>query len=463
MQTLIHQGLAAFKALKYSLLVQNTGTEMRIATPYKHPNSGIYYFRRAVPIELRCKLNKTLIKESLGTRNPSVARRLFAIKQSECEQLFKLAHEGDTHMPDINVQNNRGDIAHNCKSETGTKLQELFDKYNQERQPSVKGLVESQKAISRFIGVYGEIVANDISGVMIRRFKELLIQTPSILSDRLRAQTLPIIISKIGSNYTGKTLSDSSINKHLSVISSVLEWGSNNSYFDENWHNPVRGKAIQRKCSQMDRMPFADTDLDKIFSSDIYTKQSRPRGGAGEAGYWIPIIALFTGMRLEEIGQLLVSDIKKEGDIWYFDVNDHNDKKLKNKSSVRVVPIHQTILDLGFIAYTHTTDGSRLFSLLKEDKYGKLTQNWSKWFGRHLPRLGINDPAKVFHSFRHLMKDSLRNSGVDEAISDAITGHSSSSIGRSYGQGYSLHILDKAIQSISINVINIKTNTPLKS
>ena len=92
-----------------------------------------------------------------------------------------------------------------------------------------------------------------------------------------------------------------------------------------------------------------------------------------------------------------------------------------------------------------------------------LTQNWSKWFGRHLPILGINDPAKVFHSFRHLMKDSLRNSGVDEAISDAITGHSSSSIGRSYGQGYSLHILDKAIQSISINVINIKTNTPLKS
>jgi len=456
MQTLIHQGLAAFKALKYSLLVQNTGTEMRIATPYKHPNSGIYYFRRAVPIELRCKLNKTLIKESLGTRNPSVARRLFAIKQSECEQLFKLAREGDTHMPDINVQNNRGDIAHNCKSETGTKLQELFDKYNQERQPSVKGLVESQKAISRFIGVYGEIVANDISGVMIRRFKELLIQTPSILSDRLRAQTLPIIISKIGSNYTGKTLSDSSINKHLSVISSVLEWGSNNSYFDDNWHNPVRGKTIRRKFSQRDRLPFTASDLDKIFSSEVYTNQLRPKGGAGEAAYWMPIIALYTGMRLEEIGQLLVSDVRKDSDIWYFDINDSNKKKLKNKSSVRVVPIHQAIIDLGFIDYTSSLDDPRVFALLREDKYGKLTQNWSKWFGRYLPKLGINDDTKVFHSFRHSMKDALRNAGVDEAISDAITGHSSSSVGRSYGQGYSLTILNKAIQSIDYEALNIK-------
>ena len=51
----------------------------------------------------------------------------------------------------------------------------------------------------------------------------------------------------------------------------------------------------------------------------------------------------------------------------------------------------------------------RVFPLLKADIYGRLTQNWSKWFGRHLTKLGINDNSKVFHSFRHLMKDALRN------------------------------------------------------
>ena len=43
---------------------------MRIATPYKHPNSGIYYFRRAVPNDCRHLLNRAIIKESLHTREP---------------------------------------------------------------------------------------------------------------------------------------------------------------------------------------------------------------------------------------------------------------------------------------------------------------------------------------------------------------------------------------------------------
>jgi integrase len=203
-------------------------------------------------------------------------------------------------------------------------------------------------------------------------------------------------------------------------------------------------------------LPFTASDLDKIFSSDVYTNQLRPQGGAGTAAYWIPIIALYTGMRLEEIGQLWVGDVKCENNIWYFDVNSSEDKQLKNKSSVRRVPIHYDLIELGFITYVKALECPRVFPLLKADIYGRLTQNWSKWFGRHLTKLGINDDSKVFHSFRHLMKDALRNSGVDEAVSDAITGHSSSSIGRAYGKGYGLSMLNKAIQSIKYEGLTIK-------
>jgi len=232
----------------------------------------------------------------------------------------------------------------------------------------------------------------------------------------------------------------------------VLQWAANNSYFSNNWHNPVRGKTIKRKGLKQDRMPFTEVDLHKIFSSDIYTKQSRPKGGCGEAAYWIPIVGLYTGMRLEEIGQLLITDIKQESDIWYFDINDSGGKQLKNKSSIRRVPIHQNLLDLGFIDYIDSLEGMQLFPLLKKDKYGKLTQNWSKWFGRHIRRIGITDKSKVFHSYRHGLKDALRNADVDEAISDAITGHSSVSVGRSYGSGYNLIILNKAVQSVNYDI-----------
>ena len=425
---------------------------MRIATPYKHPVSGIYYFRRAVPNACRHLLNRAIIKESLHTREPHTARRLFAIKLQECEKLFELARRGC-----INVNSNQLNV-NATKLVVGATLQELFDKFNKENNQSVKGMDEAQKVVNRFIGVHGSIAAEAISGVMIREFKELLINTPSILPEYFRTKSLRKIVSEIDGKYNGRTLSDSSINKHLSVLSSVLQWASDNSYFNDNWHNPVRGKTIRRKFSQRDRLPFTASDLDKIFSSDVYTNQLRPKGGAGEAAYWIPIIALYTGMRLEEIGQLLVSDIKCEDSIWYFDVNSFEDKKLKTKSSVRKVPIHHDLIKLEFITYINELECPRVFPLLKPDIYGRLTQNWSKWFGRRLPKLGINDDSKVFHSFRHLMKDALRNSGVDEAASDAITGHSSSSIGRSYGKGYGLSILNKAIQSIKYEGLTIERN-----
>ena len=112
---------------------------MRIATPYKHPNSGIYYFRRAVPNACRHLLNRAIIKESLHTREPHTARRLFAIKQQECEKLFELARSGC-----INVISDQLNV-NATKLVIGATLQELFDKFNTENKPSVKRFDESQK------------------------------------------------------------------------------------------------------------------------------------------------------------------------------------------------------------------------------------------------------------------------------------------------------------------------------
>ena len=423
---------------------------MRVATPYRHPISGIYYFRRAVPEALQSKLNKTIVKVTLGTRNPNKATQLFAARQIECEELFNAARSGCITSHHKSLLKTFHSFNQSQKVVT---LQYLFERFNQEREISKKTIDEAQKVISRFDGVYGNISAEDINGTIVREFKELLIKIPSILSNELRSLTLIQIAQEIGDNYSGRTLSDSAINKHLSVISSVLEWSSNNSYFSDNWHNPVRGKSIKRKGLKQDRMPFTDGELHKVFTNDIYIEQSRPKGGCGEASYWIPIIGLYTGMRLEEIGQLLVTDIKQEGNIWYFDVNDFDSKQLKNKSSIRKIPIHQAVLDLGLIDYIDSLEGMQLFPLLKKDKYGKLTQNWSKWFGRHLRSIGVTDSSKVFHSYRHGMKDALRNAGVDEAISDAITGHASTSVGRSYGSGYNLTILNKAIQDVNYDAL----------
>jgi hypothetical protein len=58
---------------------------MRVATPWKHPETGIYHYRKGVPEALRALLGKREEKVSLGTRDPRLARVLHAAKAAEVE------------------------------------------------------------------------------------------------------------------------------------------------------------------------------------------------------------------------------------------------------------------------------------------------------------------------------------------------------------------------------------------
>ena len=61
--------------------------------------------------------------------------------------------------------------------------------------------------------------------------------------------------------------------------------------------------------------------------------------------FWTPIIALFTGMRQNEIAQLHLEDIRQDEEgVWLIDVNDRGDKKVKTKSARRLIPIYPFIV-----------------------------------------------------------------------------------------------------------------------
>ena len=64
---------------------------MRTASPWRHPVSGILYFRRAVPADLRSAVGRREIKISLDTKDPIEARLRFFRASLECEQLFREA------------------------------------------------------------------------------------------------------------------------------------------------------------------------------------------------------------------------------------------------------------------------------------------------------------------------------------------------------------------------------------
>ena len=96
--------------------------------------------------------------------------------------------------------------------------------------------------------------------------------------------------------------------------------------------------------------------------------------------YWVPVIALYAGMRSGEIIQLLKSDIRTEDGVTYFDISKWEEeeaeeiKNLKTGSSYRRVPIHSAILALGFLDYVASRSKGRIFPDLKLGSDGTYSQ-----------------------------------------------------------------------------------------
>ena len=110
-----------------------------------------------------------------------------------CESLFEGARQGqliDSYWQELLAVDEMG------KSKTKLTLSILLDKFNLDRNATHKSKDEWKLVVKRFNEIYPDIDANAISGVHIREFKLSLLEN----------------------------LSDSSINKHLSVISSILIW-----------------------------------------------------------------------------------------------------------------------------------------------------------------------------------------------------------------------------------------------
>jgi site-specific recombinase XerD len=137
-------------------------------------------------------------------------------------------------------------------------------------------------------------------------------------------------------------LSVASIQKQISLLKAVFEVAVNNDQVEKN---PFIGvKLVKPKGLQKPRIPFSSENIQKIFNSPVFADGLRPVGGAGDACVWLPYIALWTGMRMEEIGQLFVSDIRCDEGIYYISVgvDEFCVKQLKTKSSQRRIHTHSS-------------------------------------------------------------------------------------------------------------------------
>lgn len=328
-------------------------------------------------------------------------------------------------------------------------LSGLFEKWEVENGQRVvpASLAEFKATIRRFRELHGDLPLSRITKAHVRDFKDALLKCPaaSRLPAKHRGKSIQGLIALAEKDPGLSKLAARTVNdKWLGFLCAVLTWGTKNGYLENNPASNV--KASVPKVRDKARVPYSVEDLNLIFRFPIYTEKERPRAGGGEAAKWLPLLALFTGARLGELGKLQVEDLRHDRGVWYLDLTNTG---TKTQGSKRQVPVHPELVRLGFLAYAEArrkAGGGPLFP----DRAGHSldTEAWSKWWGRYARANGIEDRRKVFHSFRHTVKDGLRDSGVPFDLRSALQGHKVPGVGEDYGQGFALQVLAEAMAKL---------------
>ncbi|WP_183157257.1 site-specific integrase [Burkholderia pseudomallei] len=327
-----------------------------------------------------------------------------------------------------------------CGGVSAGHLAALVEKWAKEREPASRTVRKAELIVERFYTHVGRIPVARIARAHAILFKDKLLES---------GQT-PV-----------------NTNKQLELFGTLLNYARDNMLATENVAHRIRVQ-VKGAARGKTRVSFDLPALTAIFASPVYTEGARPAGGAGEAAYWLPLLGLFTGARLEELAQLRPEDIYTDSyhgtdgtsrPCTVLRITDAGERQgVKNAGSVRRIPIHVELLARGFVEYAHSQRGnSRIFSALVANKHGEESAQWSKWFGKYLRGVcKVTDKRMVYHSFRHGFKDMCRECGISKEIADALQGHSDGDASSNYGaEFYPLRPLVDAIDRYKIHGLEL--------
>ena len=331
------------------------------------------------------------------------------------------------------------------------------------RKPRPQTVVEAEMAVRHFTQLNGDMRIGEIGKKLVQDYAAAISKIPVKLTVELQKLTLPDLLKRDLSKLRRR--SASTVNKSLQMLSAMIEQARRRSDLDEasHWPNHFKSERVESDATaEDDRVPFSSSDLRAIFvDGPVHGQGNRFKGGQGEAQYWLPLLALFTGARLSELGQLRVCDVQTDdGGIAFISIGTSGGRTVKTRTSIRKVPIHPELRLMGFVAYVERvkaavgTEGT-LWPLLKSAEGRARTAAFSQFWGHYQGRkpISITDERKVFHSFRHLVKDMCRDAGLSEDVHDALTGHAAGkSVGRAYGAGHSVARLFAEISKVTASV-----------
>jgi integrase len=325
---------------------------------------------------------------------------------------------------------------------TGETLAAAFVGWKRQTEPAPGTLTEYERAIRLFVELHGDLPVSQIRKSHVRHFREALQAVPRRRIGKLLSATLPELAEWGRAHAGAQKTTAGTVNKLLGGVQAVAVWADKNGMVpdDAMWSDPFARMRLAEGEAVRGGAPFELEDLQTIFSAPVFTKGERPEGGQGDAAFWLPLLALFTGGRLHELAALRASDVAHNviiGAKVFAIVKDRKaGKRLKTERSERAVPLHPQLLEFGFLDYVAArtkAHGAKAWLLPKVAPETTGARAFSKWFGRYIGEHGVTDAKKVFHSFRHNFTDALRLAGVAEEVNKALLGHTDNSVHGRYG------------------------------
>ena len=375
---------------------------------YLFLRNNTYYFSRRIPLDMKSLYGSKRIVKSLKTRSKRVALR------GSTQINFQL----ETYWSSIRVEQiTQGLVSapvtkvSSSLSGCGFDLLDARDNYLKLKGEGKDHVFERtvDRNVNYFIEAVGNRDLSDYTSTDGARFRDYL------LDKRLVVSSIKRIFSSLG------PIIKLMIQEHgLSAISPLVgTYMPSGGKKDKRQPIPIETiKSIQSVCMDM------NDDL-----------------------RWVIALVSDTGMRLAEVCGLERKDVVLDSPIPHITLQPNSARRLKTDSSERRVPLVGASLWAATQAFELLSRADEKYLFPRYTKGGKCNANsasaaLNKWMKPYV------EDGCVIHSFRHSMRDRLREVECPSDIIDQIGGWSCSSVGQNYGIGYKLPVLHKWLQMI---------------
>jgi integrase len=237
----------------------------------------------------------------------------------------------------------------------------------------------------------------------------------------------------------------------LKAARRVFGWAREHKRIRQNPFKEVRVDVPRKMQTREDGRSFTAVEASTILKASLtYEKPTTP---TQRARRWVPWLCAYSGARAGEITQLRGCDVEDRNGVYVMKLTP--DAGTVKTGEIRTVPLHEHIIEQGFIELARRVGKGALFfndstpqrvsaDPLKPSR--RRADTARAHLGTWVRGLGVNDPdISPNHGWRHLFKRIADESGIPEKMHDAITGHTQATEGRKYGPP-SVVAMDEALK-----------------